>query len=395
MQSVGRNPSGVSTLRLPFGSTLSVITTTEQLMSLESGWRGLENSSSGDVNVFQSFDWVSSWASVYATTGSDAEILVLAGYHEKELVFVWPLMKTRNHGVCSLVWLSEPSCQYGDVLVNRQHTAHVWINAALGIIRQLKNIDIVRLRHVRDDANIADYAQKNFADGHVKERAPFLDLGLFKDDASYEARYSSNQRKRRKKIRKSIEDMGQLQFSSIQAGVLADKAMATAIEEKNKWLKDRGRMNLILRCPRHLEFLKRLSRKSNASVGVVTTEITAGNQPVSWEIGFRFRGTHFAYITSHVNEHTDLSPGRLHMDMSQRMAIADKQSRFDLMVPYDAHKESWCSAMVGTNDYYMPMTLRGRFYGAAYLRHVRPVIRDIYYRLPPKVLQNMQKLAGY
>jgi CelD/BcsL family acetyltransferase involved in cellulose biosynthesis len=311
------------------------------------------------------------------------------------LVFVWPLMKTNVRGVCSLVWLTEPSCQYGDVLIDRQHAAHVWIDAALGIIRQLKGIDIVRLRHIRDDANIAEYAKKSFADGHVRERAPFLDLALYPDDATYEARYSSNQRKRRKKIRKSIEDMGTLEFTSIQPGVLADKSMALAIEEKNKWLKDRGRMNLILRCPRHLEFLKRLSRQSNAAVDVVTTEITAASQPISWEIGFRFRGTHFAYITSHVNEHTDLSPGRLHMDMSQRKAIADKQSRFDLMVPYDAHKESWCSAMVGTNDYYLPLSMRGRLYGAIYLRRVRPVIRDIYYKLPPKFLQVMQQLAGY
>jgi CelD/BcsL family acetyltransferase involved in cellulose biosynthesis len=380
---------------LPIGSILSVITSYDQLLSLEAGWRSLEKSSQGETNVFQSFDWVSSWASVYAISDRHTEIIILAGFQESQLVFVWPLMKTTSWGIRSLVWLTEPSCQYGDILIDKRQPSQIWIDAALRMIKQLKHIDIVRLRHVRDDANISDFATSSFSDGHVTERAPFLDLSLYMDDAAYEARYSSTQRKRRKKIRKSLEDIGPVQFTSMPPGAMADKATAHAISEKNQWLKQRGRMNLILRCPLHLEFLRRLSRVANGEVEVVTTELTANSLPISWEIAFRYRNTHFAYITSHMNEHTDLSPGRLHMDMSQRKAIADGQSRFDLMVPYDAHKESWSSGMVGTNDYFLAMNLRGKLYGTVYLRYIRPLIRHIYYKLPQGFLKGLQRLAGY
>jgi CelD/BcsL family acetyltransferase involved in cellulose biosynthesis len=47
---------------------------------------------------------------------------------------------------------------------------------------------------------------------------------------------------------------------------------------------------------------------------MVVTELRAGDRPVSWEISFRYGGTHFAYITSHACDLTDLSPGRLHFD---------------------------------------------------------------------------------
>lgn len=383
-----------ATSELPFGATLGLVTTLKELLALETDWRVLETRARISPSVFQSFDWISNWSKVYATAGSDTELLVVAGYHEKQLVFLWPLMKIRAKGLRTLAWLTEPSGQYGDVLVAADHSPAIWLSASLRVLRQLKNIDLIRLRHVRKDASIAEYADRHFNCANLHERAPFLDLSEFPDDASYEARYTAAQRKRRKKIRKNLEEMGQVEFLPLPPGVLADKAMSSAIDEKNMWLKERGRMNLILRCPKHLEFLKLLARGNTAGVQVVTSELTAGGKPVSWEIGFRFRGTHFAYITSHVTALTDLSPGRLHMDMSQRLAIAAGQKRFDLMVPYDQHKESWSSANVDTRDFYVPMNTWGRVYGSVYLRKIRPILRNIYYRLPRNVLTVLQMIAG-
>jgi CelD/BcsL family acetyltransferase involved in cellulose biosynthesis len=96
-----------------------------------------------------------------------------------------------------------------------------------------------------------------------------------------------------------------------------------------------------------------------------------------------------------VNSHTDLSPGRLHMDLSQRQALADGMTRFDLMVPYDPHKESWSSGQVMTRDYYLPMTLKGKIYGALYLRYLRPTLRKIYYKLPSSILRTMRPLTRH
>ena len=120
---------------------------------------------------------------------------------------------------------------------------------------------------------------------------------------------------------------------------------------------------------------------------MVVSELKAGDKPVSWEIGFRFGSTHFAYITSHANDLTDLSPGRLHFDYSQRDCLKAGIKVFDLMLPYDAHKESWSSACMPTEDYFLPLTLKGRIAGKIYLRHIRPTLRAIYYRLPQSVLR--------
>ena len=173
--------------------------------------------------------------------------------------------------------------------------------------------------------------------------------------------------------------MGAVEFRILPSGTLSDAALTEAIAEKNLWLEERGRQNQVLRCPKLLKFLKDLSRTNGGCLEVETSELRAGGRAASWEIGFNFRGTHFAYITSHVNALTDLSPGRLHMDLSQRNCIHNGLKKFDLMVPHDQHKESWSSGFVKTSDYYVSLTLLGSIYGQVYLRTLRPVIRRMYY----------------
>jgi CelD/BcsL family acetyltransferase involved in cellulose biosynthesis len=136
----------------------------------------------------------------------------------------------------------------------------------------------------------------------------------------------------------------------------------------------------------HAAFLKRLQK---GGFDVVVTELSAGGKPLSWEVGLRYRDHHFAYITSHVNALTDLSPARLHMDLSQRLALRDGMKAFDLMIPYDPHKESWSSATMGTEDYYLPLTARGRVFGRVYLETLRPFLRKAYYAAP----ENLRRIA--
>jgi CelD/BcsL family acetyltransferase involved in cellulose biosynthesis len=377
---------------LPYGGSLSLVNTLDQLYALEPGWRKLENSGKGCPSVFQSFDWIASWSKVYLSNADVFELMLVAGHQDGELVFVMPLMKKRGAAAQILTWLTDPSGQYGDVLLAPDHSATVWMDAALSLLRKLKNVDLIRLRHVREDAVIHTYAQTKLKCARLFEQAPYLNLTAFASEQDYDARYNSQQRKRRKKIRKSLEEIGAVEFKSLPAGSLADQAMAEAISEKNKWLKERGRRNVILKCSAHMEFLKTLARTSKGAVETVVTELTAGGKAISWEIGFRFRNKHFAYITSHRTDLTDLSPGRLHMDLSQRKALNEGLSTFDLMVPNDQHKESWSSKMVATRDYYVPLTARGAVFGWLYLEQVRPLARNVYYKLPSSLLVWIQKI---
>lgn len=370
-------------------ATLSVITTPAALREMEHKWRALEAQCQRHTSVFQSFDWVMAWADTYIGHKPGTTLHILAGYDKDELVFVWPLMRSRRMGFSILTWLTDPFGQYGDVLCRKGESSKRWIESAVTFLKRFKDVDILRLRHVRADSHLAEHAATLLVDARMPEGAPCLELSRYADETAYDARYTSVQRKRRKKIRKALEDMGPVTFTRLPPGIIADYAVQQAISEKNAWLSERGRINRVLRCPGHIDFLKKLSRRMGGAVEVVVTEMKAGDKPVSWEVGFRHKDTHFGYITSHVNALTDLSPGRLHMDMSQRACLNDGIKTFDLMVPNDAHKESWSSNVVATNDYFLPLSSAGTLLGHGYIRWLRPVVRNVYYSLNAATLRRI------
>ena len=381
-------------LALPHGAHLSLATTLQSLAALEEPWLALEQAASNTPSVFQSYGWVSSWAKTYVTDQSATELCIVTGFQEGKLVFVLPLMKEKSGPVRVLRWLSEPFGQYGDALISADQALRPWFSNAIDFIRRLKDIDVIRLRHVRKDSAVAEFCRTEMMDARLDEKAPYLDLTAYANEEIYNARYTPTQRKRRKIIRKELEEMGAVEFKILPPGTLSDAALTEAIAEKNLWLEERGRQNRALRCPRLLKFLKDLSRTTGGYLEVETSELRAGYRAVSWEVGFNFRGTHFAYITSHVNALTDLSPGRLHMDLSQRNCIRNGLKKFDLMVPHDQHKESWSSGFVKTADYYVSLTLLGRIYGQVYLRILRPVIRRMYYNSPKWLLKLVKPIFG-
>lgn len=380
---------------MPYGGIITLITSPAHLDALSDQWQLLEQNSFVTPSIFQSFAWIKSWSDHYAQPDCQHEIHIVAGFIKNKLVFVLPLMKSCHLGVSTLNWVTDPLGQYGDVLCDKNQNLTKWMSASLRFIGRLKGIDIIRLRHVRQNSAIESFAAKHFTDAKLHEQAPYLDLTPFKSDADYDARYNSQQRKRRKKIRTKLEEMGAVEFKTLPVGSISDNAIAEAIREKNEWLSERGRFNRVMGCPQHVRFLKSLSRNTADDFEFVTTELTAGGKPVSWEIGFNYKGTHFAYITSHVNSLTDLSPGRLHMDLSQRLALSSGQERFDLMVPNDHHKESWCSAKIDTKDYFYATSWRGKFYGHFYLSTLRPAIRNAYYKLPQRILKLLQPITRH
>ncbi|MFM8551901.1 MAG: GNAT family N-acetyltransferase [Nitrospiraceae bacterium] len=291
---------------LPRGGRLSVLTSLEALAGLEGGGRRLEENHLRPHQIFQSYDWVRTWSETYISPGSGSELAVVAGYRDGDLVFVWPLVKERQGPFRVLRWLSEPLAQYGDILASPGQCPVAWTEAAIELLRREGGADILRLRHVREDATAFPLIARRFRSSHLTERAPFLDLSAFDSEASYEHRYTPTQRRRRKKIRKAItSDLGEISFETVPAGPACDAAIARALDEKCQWLEERGRRGHSLRATRLHSFLTEYAAKRGGLGSLVVTRLAAGDRDLAWEIGLRAGGTHFAFITSHVNALTD------------------------------------------------------------------------------------------
>lgn len=370
------------TLSLPWGSRLSLVTRLDEIAALRDGWCALQQSSARPHNVFQSFDWCMAWAGTYAREDAKSEPCIVTGYEDNRLVFMWPLMIVRSGTIKTLRWFSEPFSQYGDVLIAKSGNPRTWLAASMTLLSRLKGVDSIRLGHVREDAAIYPFLSQNFQSEKSGDFAPYMDLSQFSNEAAYEARYTKEQRKRRKRIRKTLEELGPVEFTLLEAGTDMDLANNDALRSKLAWLKERDLFYRVLGCPNLLPFLKKLSRLPESGTKVVTSVLTAGGKPVSWEIGLRFGETHFGFITAHDISMTDASPARLHMDLAQRRALADGMKVFDLMVPMDPHKLSWSSGKMPVHDFHRPLSAKGWLYGIAYLKWLRPALRKVYYKAP-------------
>ena len=379
-------------LTIPHNGHISLATDLPALERLAVDWYSLHQASAHPSSMFQSADWCMAWARVYARPEHGIEPCVVTGYQDGTLVFLWPLMRVRNGPFTVLRWLSDPFAQYGDVLVRSGTDARPWCRRAMDFLRRLKDIDCLRLRHVREDSSVHPFLKEHFHRAGEADEAPFLDLTAYPTEIAYEKRYSRDQRKRRSKIRKSLEAIGPIDFQVVPPGSMMDRAMAEAVAHKRLWLSERGLYSKPLLCPLLEPFLRELSRSTGGGVSLVTSCLKAGSRSISWEIGLRCGKTHFGFITAHDTSLTDASPARLHMDMSQRQAIRDSMRVFDLMIPGDPHKQSWSNGRMAVHEFYASLSLAGRLYGRGYLSLLRPIVRRFYRSAPAAIRARFTRL---
>ena len=359
------------------------------LHALEAEWRALQRRAGRPSQIFQSFDWCSAWVGGLGDARC-MDLRIVTVRVDGRLALVWPLMRTCVGPFCVLRWLSDPYSQYGDVLVAADAERESLLAAAWAHIRSLPGIDAIRLRHVRSDAIVASFLARHCRPVGATDSAPCLDLTAFADEAAYGQRYTKAQRRRRKRIRQELENKGALDFRVLRSGPEFDALIDRTIAEKRHWLAERGLHSRPLADPGLADFMRRLAGRED--LDVVLSVLTSGSEPVAFEIGLRFGGHHFGYITAHDTRLTDASPARLHMDLSQRRAIADGLAVFDLMVPGDPHKVSWSCHSVDVFDFHAPVTLKGHLYGLAYLEGLRPLARRAYFMAPPAVRRHFTRL---
>jgi len=363
---------------------VDVATSLSEMERLEMEWRRFEREHGNDVHAFQSVDWCLAWGRTFLGKDDGITPFVITVRRAGRLVLLWPLMRCGMGPLRALSWFSDPFSQYGDVLTALDGAPLMAaLERAWQVVRDLARVDIVRLRHVRDDARIAPFLKASFKRAAWRDGAPWMDLTLYPSVDAYEKRYSKEQRRRRKRIRKSLEKRfgEKLEFEFVPAGEEIGEDIERLVEEKRAWLTGKGLMSRPLANPRLVEFLSRLPAEGEG-LRMVITRMRAGEHRISWELGFRYKGRHYGYITAHERTLTRSSPTRLHMDLSQKQALSDGMRVFDLLVPVADHKKTWSSAVEPVREYFMPMTTAGRILGETYLRHLRPLLRKAVERLP-------------
>ncbi|MGH6873671.1 MAG: GNAT family N-acetyltransferase [Aestuariivirgaceae bacterium] len=372
---------------------LSVISSISSLKACAPLWRELEDDGQSSAALFQSYDWCSTWLLHALRSGDACRPFIIAAYSGCRLVLLWPMMVTERAGLRVLRWLSDPWSQYGDVLAGANQDAAGLMAKALALIQQSGAADAMWLRHVRADATAHPFLQRSFEQIGQRNGAPFMDLTQFPTEAEYLARYDKPQRKRRRQIRRALEQKGPLSFEVHAQASGFTRGIAEAIPQKRRWLSERGFVSRPIFSDWLESFLLALATDTSHRLKPVCSILKAGDRAVSYEIGLRYRDRHYCFITAHDVALTDESPARLHMDYAQRSALKEGCKAFDLMVPLAPHKTSWSSGHVAVADYWLPLSPGGRVAGALF-KKLRPAARALYHKTPEVLRRAACALIG-
>lgn len=166
---------------------LRLVAERQDFDALEAEWNELFIRSAGPTHVFQSFNFCWHWANHYLGSSprgiSGLNLSVVTGRRNGRLVMVWPLACERVRGITQTFWMGDPVSQYGDVLIDADVDALPAMRAALDFLHARTNSNLLRLRRVRSDSNVAPLIPSNSAIPQRHARTDGAWLGASKKKA--------------------------------------------------------------------------------------------------------------------------------------------------------------------------------------------------------------------
>lgn len=373
---------------------LELITERSAFDALEPEWNDLFERSARSIHVFQSFNFCWHWANGFlAKDGAKAgpRLAILTGRQNGRLVMIWPLVSERANGITEVYWMGEPVAQYGDALIDTGSVSSEILRAGLEYIRKNLSSDVLRLRRVRADANVARLMSDIGAQIADTQIAPYMDLASAKDFAAFEEQsFSTKMRRNRRRLTKRLEEKGPLEFLRLHGGAEAGAFAANAITAKNRWLKDRGLVSSALNDERTVRFFRDVAESKAKPVACVVSILKTCGDAAAYEISFTCKGRLVVHVMAFELAFEKAGVGVLLLEQSLKQGYAEKLDVYDMMAPGDAYKMDWCAKSEPVIDWVIPSSAKGYLYARVYLEFLRPRLKSAL-KAAPKPLRRLMR----
>ncbi len=365
-------------------AALDLVTTLDGFRALEDDWNDLFARAGTNRHLFQTFNWLWHWANHFLpqTAGADTSLAIVTARRDGRLVMVWPLVAERAGPVTQLVWMGEPVSQYGDLIVEAGPDTGALLDASWRFVAERTGADVLRLRKVRQDSNVAALLETLGGIVTSELKAPYLDLASAPSFDAYEKRYSSGAKRNRKRQRRRLEERGPAGLIAVKGGEEAAALTAQAFTLKQDWLRQRGIVSPAFADPRTERFFADVTRAETRPAGCHVLALTCNGAPVALEIGVRCLGRSAIHIIAYDAAFEKTAAGALLMEDSIRHAFEDGMTVFDLLAPGDGYKLEWADDAMIVRDWAQPISLAGRAYATLYLRFLRNASKRALDRLP-------------
>ncbi|MCB1508949.1 MAG: GNAT family N-acetyltransferase [Hyphomicrobiaceae bacterium] len=316
---------------------------------------------------------------LYSEDDAPVPFLVEVREQDRPIAFL-PLIRLQRRGLDLVQWLGEPICEYGDMIADPRADRAGALEAALADKKALAGVDVIQLRKVRADAQIAPAFSYPGAIALEPREAPYIALSRYPTLDAYHATLNARSRKSRRRARRKMEEAGSLSFTVLKPGEEAAMMTGLAIAYKKAWLEAEGLASRTFMAPVNTRSL--MAMAETPGTGCRVSVLKLGDAPAAIEIGFIAGGDYLSYLAAMAPDHIALGPGKIQLEETLVWASGENIRRFDLLAPADPYKLGWAEDQIGVSDLVLPRSLAGKLHTALFLKMLRPGLKGLFHMVP-------------
>ncbi len=347
------------------------------LADLQDEWLRLEAvQDDSRALFFQSHAWVSHVARVRLSDEPGFRIMVVAGFSDGRLCFIWPLALVRRGGVLLAVMLDHGFGQFADVLVAPGVDASGFVRLAVEALKG--RADGVRILQVPEASPLRAGLLGVGARMVNDQVTVVVNLSSFENFAVFQKSTSSKVRKILRNARNRLERSHAVSVVSGDEPALVHEAISWAFAERVAWMKRHGRFTPAFAAP---VFRTLLESSPGGGLSCLGFCLRAGDRIASAHFGYQYRGRYYAYMSALDPVFEEFSAGRLHLGM----VIEDCHGRglkvLELMPPDSRYKMEWGGIGVPLHAASLAFSFRGSV-AFTMTERLLPALRGLSRRIP-------------
>lgn len=360
-----------------------VVRTRAGFDALEADWQALFVRAARSEHMFLHFNWLWHWANHYLP--ASAELGIVVGRRNGQLVFVWPLMMERVAGLRQLAFMGAPVSQYGDILADPFPDLEGVLEQAWQCACSTLKPDLFRLAKIRTDATIAPLLAAKAFRVTSQEEAPAATLSAAPTYADVEHRFSAKLRKNRRRELRRLEERGTLDVAFHTGTTEAASAARLAMTLKRAWLDSRGLLSKAFADTRVDAFFADAVSSTARPCGVAVSVLSSAGENANVAISVTCKGRRALHVLAYALKFEKFGVGKHHLDAALQQAYADGVQVYDFLAPNHAYKMDWADTVVVVADHALALSPLGKLYTDIYLARVREGLKAVLKRLPRRM----------
>jgi CelD/BcsL family acetyltransferase involved in cellulose biosynthesis len=335
----------------------------DDIASLEAEWRHFE--SVADGTVFQTFAWHAAWQKhIGARAGVRPAIVI--GRRAGRILFLMALAIEPGRLIRRLVWHAHDLCDYNAPQLATDFADAVGPGGFLPLFAAIK-AQLRRDARFRYDAVVLDKMPETVGG----QANPFLALGTTLNpsgayltrlgddwDSFYASRRSSATRKRDRKKRRRLGDVG-VSFLAPAGKAAVEANLSVLVDQKSKAFARMGVTDLFAR-PGYRDFFFELATDPASMELCYVSQLKVGDIVAAANLGLIFRGRYYHILSSYDGgEVARFGPGTAHLQDLMRHAIECGCREFDFTIGDEPYKREWADTELALYDHRSAATAIG------------------------------------